>query len=127
MTSFLSNWRNHKQPRRIEYEILELEDKLTGCTLDFNVYNDCDLPFLNPRNEGTSLIRSNIVHAEVDDDCQTDDEQKEDAKTMLRNDVKSAINKFLQDKKDGTVECTIKNYNLQKRYSRVPFHLPCTE
>jgi len=40
---------------------------------------------------------------------------------MLRNEVKSAILKFHQDKKDGTAEANIKNLNITKRYSRVPF------
>ena len=64
---------------------------------------------------------------EVDDDCQTDDDQREDAKRMLRSEVKQAINKFLQDKRDATVDREIKNYHLQRRFARVPFHLPCTE
>jgi hypothetical protein len=33
--------------RRISYEVFELEDKVTGKVLDFNIYNDSDLPFLN--------------------------------------------------------------------------------
>lgn len=112
---------------RVPCEILELEDKLTGDILDFNVYHDADIPFLNARTEGCALIKQNIIHGEVDDDCQTDDEQKEDAKSMLKNELKSAINKFLQDKRDGTVEYNIKNYNVQKRFARVPFNLPVTE
>ena len=63
----------------------------------------------------------------MDDDCQTDTEQKEDAKSMLRDEVKNAINRFLQDRRDGTAEMSIKNLNLAKRYSRLPFNLPCTE
>ena len=92
LTSCLNKWRKAK---KIDYEILELEDKLSGTIHDFHVYNDADLPFLNPRNEGSSLIRQNLIHGEVDDDCQTDDEQKEDAKGMLRNEAKTAILKYL--------------------------------
>jgi hypothetical protein len=46
---------------------------------------------------------------------------------MLRDEIKNAITKFISDKKDGTVEHNIKNYNLKKRFSREPFNLPCTE
>jgi hypothetical protein len=67
------------------------------------------------------------VRTEVDDDCQTDDEQRVDAKRMLRNEVEKAINKFFQDKRDSTAEINIKNLNIKKRFSRVPFNLPCTE
>jgi hypothetical protein len=106
---------------------MELEDKLTGTIHDFKVYLDEDLPMLNSKNEASSLIRKNIIYGSVDDDCQTDEEQREDAKRMLRDELKSAIGKFLQDKKDGVAEGSIKNLNLTKRFSRVPFHLPCTE
>ena len=123
ITTFFSKWRGGK--KRVRYELLELTDKVSGETLDFNVYQDCDLPFLNARE--SHLIKQNIIQGEVDDDCQTDDEQQEDAKTMLREAVKTAVNKFMQDKKDGTAEYNVKNLNLQKRYSRPPFNLPCTE
>lgn len=111
----------------MEFEILELEDKVSGNIWDFNLYHDADLPFLNQNNERCALIKKNIIHGEVDDDCQTDQEQKEDAKRMLKDELRNAIAKFVQDKKDGTIENNIKNYNIQKRYSRVPFNLPCTD
>jgi hypothetical protein len=54
----------------VKYEIFELEDKLSGETLEFNRYNDWDLPFLNdPKNESCNMMRRNIIHGEVDDDC----------------------------------------------------------
>jgi hypothetical protein len=73
------------------------------------------------------MIRKNIIQGSVDYDCQTDEEQRDDAKRMLRDEVRSAIGKFLQDKKDGVAEANIKNLNLAKRFARVPFHQPCTE
>lgn len=116
-------------PRRpsIDSEVFELSDKLTGVINEFTVYNERDLPFLNPRNASSALIRDNIIRGDVDDDCQTDDEQKCDAKKMLRREVEQAITKYLQDKRDGTAEINIKNLNIRKRYSRVPFNQPCTE
>ena len=63
----------------------------------------------------------------MDDDCQTDDEQRSNAKNMLRSEVEKAITKFMQDKRDGTIEVSIKDFNLKKRFSRVPFDQPCTE
>ena len=111
----------------IEYELFELSDKLTGVIHDFPVYNESDLPFLDPRNQQSSLIHDNIIRGDVDDDCQTDDEQRVDAKRMLKNEVEKAINKYFQDKKDNVCEINIKNLNIKKRYSRVPFDQPCTE
>ena len=91
------------------------------------MYNESDLPFLDPKNTQSALIRDNIIRGDVDDDCQTDDEQRTDAKKMLRTEIDKAISKFLQDKRDGTVAANIKNFDLKKRFSRVPFDQPCTE
>jgi hypothetical protein len=72
-----------------------LEDKISGRFLPFNIYNNKDIHFLNPKNESSSLIRDNIIDGDADDDCQTDDEQRDDAKDMAKNELKNAINKFL--------------------------------
>ena len=41
-------------PRRrrcsIDSELFELTDKLTGESVDFTLYNETDLPFLDPKN-----------------------------------------------------------------------------
>jgi hypothetical protein len=111
----------------IDSEVFELTDKLTGQPHDFTMYNETDLPFLDPKNSQSALIRDNIIRGDVDDDCQTDDEQRSNAKRMLRCEVDKAITKFMQDKRDGTIEVNIKNFNLKKRFSRVPFDQPCTE
>jgi tRNA(Ile)-lysidine synthase TilS/MesJ len=96
--------------------------------MEFSRYNDWDLPFLSdPKNEACAMMRKNIIHGEVDDDCQTDDDQRENAKNMLRDEIKNTVNRFIEDKRDGTVEHQIKNFNLKKRFSKEPFHLPCTE
>lgn len=58
------------------------------------------------------IMRKTIIDGDVDDDCQTDDEQKTDAKGMLKNELLTAINKYLQDKRDGTsANNFIKNVN----------------
>lgn len=62
------------------------------------------------------IIRKTIIDGEVDDDCQTDGEQKNDAKDMLKNELATAISKYLQDKKDGTQANFIKNINPIKRF-----------
>lgn len=40
---------------------------------------------------------------------------------MVKNELKTAIMKYLQDKKEGTNELYIKNLNIQKRYANPPF------
>lgn len=119
--------KRRKPAKRINHEMLELVDKVTNDIHDFRLYHDEDLPMLNSKTEASAMIRKNIIQGSVDDDCQTDEDQRDDAKRMLRDEVRSAIGKFLQDKKDGVAEANIKNLNLTKRFSRIPFHQPCTE
>lgn len=57
------------------------------------------------------IIRKTIIDGDVDDDCQTDGEQRNDAKDMLKNELAQAINKYLQEKRDGTTANFIKNIN----------------
>jgi hypothetical protein len=89
--------------------------------LDFNVYEEKDLPFLSNKTEIGTTIKDTIIDNDVDDDCQTDEEQKRDAKNMLKNELHQAINKYLQDKKEGTTDTFIKNLDTKKRFSRPPF------
>ena len=63
--------------------------------MKFNLYNDNDLPFLDPSKEASNIIRGNIIDGDADDDCQTDDEQQTDAKGMMMEDLKNAIGKFI--------------------------------
>ena len=100
----------------IPYEIITLEDKINGDEYDFNIYDDCDVPFLNDKTEMGKVIRKTIIDGDIDDDCATDNEQKEDAKEMMRKELLGAITKYQQEKKDGTVECYIKNLN-NKRFN----------
>jgi len=48
---------------------MRLEDKISGRSVKFNVYNDFDLPFLNPKCKGSELLKGNIIDADADDDC----------------------------------------------------------
>lgn len=89
--------------------------------MNFQLYQDKDLPFLNSSSEMGTVIRKTIIDGDVDDDCQTDQEQRSDAKEMLRNELTLAINKYLGDKKDGTQANFIKNLNAYKRFARSPF------
>ncbi len=72
-----------------------MEDKLTGCDVAFSIVEDKDLPFMNAKGDMGEIMRNTIIDGDVDDDCQTDDEQKNDAKAMLKNELTMAINKFI--------------------------------
>ena len=73
---------------------------------------------MNVKSEMGDIMRTAIIDGDVDDDCQTDDEQQKDAKSMLKNELSLAITRFIQDKKDGTQGQFVKNLNLQKRFAR---------
>jgi hypothetical protein len=98
-----------------------LEDKCTGQKVNFSLYSDKDLPFLNSNSEMGTVIRKTIIDGDVDDDCQTDQEQRSDAKDMLKNELAQAISKFLSDKRDGIQANFVKNINAYKRFQRSPF------
>jgi len=84
---------------------------MTGEKKDFKLYKEKDLPFLNAKTEMGAVMRKTIIDGDVDDDCATDEEQMDDAKFMLKNELANAINRFLDDKKDNTQHIFIKNLN----------------
>lgn len=53
-----------------------------------------DLPFLSKDTEIGLQLREAVIDAEMDDDCQTDDELAEKAKQMLSNNLSDAIETF---------------------------------
>ncbi|CDW85229.1 UNKNOWN [Stylonychia lemnae] len=106
---------------KIKHEVIQFEDKISGHMLDFNIYEERDLPFMNQNTDMGVIIRKTIIDGDVDDDCATDGEQRNDAKDMLKNELASAINKYLSDKRDGTQANFIKNINPMKRFQRSPF------
>ena len=42
------------------------------------------------------VIRKTIIDGDIDDDCATDNEKKEDAKEMIRKELLGAITKYQQ-------------------------------
>lgn len=44
-----------------KYEIMELEDKVSGEVVEFNLYSDDDIPFLNGENEMCEMMKRNII------------------------------------------------------------------
>ncbi len=78
----------------IPYDIITLEDKLTGEGTDFNIYEDSDLPFMNDKTEMGKEIKKTIIDGDIDDDCATDEEQMEDAKEMMLKELFGAISKY---------------------------------
>lgn len=48
---------------------MKLEDKATGKSLDFNLYEEKSVPFLKPEHEENSIILKNLIDGDIDDDC----------------------------------------------------------
>lgn len=63
-----------RSKKAIKNEILQLEDQNTGKMVDFNLYRDKDLPFMDRSKEENYIIVNNIIDGDIDDDCQTDAE-----------------------------------------------------
>ena len=59
------------------------------------MYEDRQLPFLDPDREENHIIIKNIIDGDMDDDCQTDDDQRIDALSMMKNELHKAISTYL--------------------------------
>ncbi len=101
--------------------MLELAEEQTGKLISFNLYEDKDLPFLKGDNPNSQVIKKSIIDSNIDDDCQTEEEQQQDAEKMMKEDLASAITQYLKEKKDGSVTTFVKNLD-PKRFERAPFN-----
>ena len=63
------------------------------------------------------VMRSAIIDGDIDDDCQSDEEQVEDAQKMLKDELIKAIAQYKEEKKEA--KSSIKNRDLAKRYSKI--------
>lgn len=87
------------------------------------MYLDSDLKFLNKRTEVSKQINSNIVPAEFDDDCNTDDEMVQNAQRMLQKELARGINNYVMAKAEGrALKRVVVNYNPIQRFKRKPWN-----
>ena len=63
--------------------------------IDFNLYNEQDVPFLDKDKKENEIILDNIIDGDIDDDCQTDAEQHRDAGNMLLKDLQKSISLYI--------------------------------
>jgi len=71
---YKSKLRQSNYVKKYSPKVMQLEDKLTGKHIDFNLYDDKSVPFLNPDDDKNQLILKNIIDGDMDDDCQTDED-----------------------------------------------------
>ena len=80
MSSFISGFdsrplRKSKETKsrvfknRIPHDLITFEDKVSGDLIDFNLYEQRDVPFLNDKSEMGKIIRKTIIDGDIDDDC----------------------------------------------------------
>jgi hypothetical protein len=67
-------------------------------------------------DENTKLgreISKSIVEAEIDDDCATDEDMKDNASRLLEKELKKGIEQYLQAKSQGEEQKLIYNLRLK--------------
>ena len=85
-----------------------LQRQPSGQDVDFDLYNEEDLPFLNKKTEIGRMVSKNIVQSSLDDDVMTDEEMIECANRVLKKEVDRAIRQFT----NGLDRKYIENLNL---------------
>ena len=62
--------------------------------VDFDLYDEVDLPFLDKATEVGRMVSKNIIQQALDDDVMTDDEMISCANKLLSREVEKAIKQF---------------------------------
>lgn len=73
---------------------LTLERQPSGNPIDFDIYDNADLPFLDQKTEVGRMVSKNIVQSTLDDDVMTDEEMINAANKILGREVERAIRMF---------------------------------
>ena len=68
-----------------------LERQPSGVSVDFDLYDEADLPFLDKSTEVGRMVSKNIIQQNLDDDVMTDDEMIECANRLLSREVEKSI------------------------------------
>ena len=84
-----------------------------GQQLQFPLYDDYQLSFLDPSTSIGQEISRSIVRAEFDDDVATDDDMKANAERLLHRELGSCIDKYLKSKNKNEM---VKNLQIDKRF-----------
>lgn len=84
----------------IDLEIQNPEDPEDNIA-SFPLYNDEDLALLDPSTKLGREISKNIVVADFDDDCATDDDMKANATRLLEKELRKGVDAYLNAKQRG--------------------------
>ena len=71
-----------------------LERQPCGVPVEFDIYDEIDLPFLDKATEVGRMVSKNIITQALDDDVMTDDEMILAANKLLTKEVEKSIKQF---------------------------------
>lgn len=86
--------------------------------VEFPLYQDEDLRFLDPSTDIGRQIGKSIVQQDFDDDCNTDEEMMNTATRVLQKELARGITNFLAAKYDRRESKMIYNYNPIERFKK---------
>lgn len=87
-----------------------------GPLVQFPVYEDTSLTFLDRETDLGRQVSKSIVAADFDDDCATDEDMQENAQKAMIRELTKGIDKYLTLKKSGNETKFIKNKDVKGRY-----------
>mmetsp|Transcript_13231 Transcript_13231/g.22450 ORF Transcript_13231/g.22450 Transcript_13231/m.22450 type:complete len:140 (-) Transcript_13231:32-451(-) len=89
--------------------------------LDFPVYTDDRLRFLDRSTEIGRQVSQSLVQAEFDDDCATDEDMKANADGMIQRELSKAVDRYLVCKRQGPAQLKnyIKNLEAETRFQEM--------
>ena len=80
-----------------------LEKQPEGTMIDFDLYDEADLPFLDRDTEVGRMVSQNVIQQALDDDVMTDDDMIDNANRMLSREVEKAIKQFTSGFDTGNI------------------------
>ena len=87
-----------------------------GPLVQFPVYEDASLSFLDRDTDLGRQVSKSIVAADFDDDCDTDEDMQENAQKAMIRELTKGIDKYLTLKKTGNEVKFVKNKDVKGRY-----------
>ena len=84
--------------------------------LQFPLFDDHQLKFLDRDTKIGAEISRSIVRADFDDDVATDDNMEQNATRIMNRELSRGIERFLTLKTQGKEREWIKNLDLEERY-----------
>ena len=86
--------RKQKRPVYLPCTVFTLEKQPCGEPMEFDLYEESDLPFLDPSTEIGREVSKKIVQSSLDDDVMSDDDTITCATSILQKELSKAIGSY---------------------------------